>query len=219
MDYKNIEINEINKTKKVMSDFYKNIEEMNNVLRTDTVKSSLINVDSVHRNRIPKNITEINRKYLNKNPITLKKGSNQLKIYFPNHELKTGDTITINNVEGTNNTLSNSIYFINGLSYMLIKFKNHNIDINYKNYVNQLNIESEILSKINSTFEKKTRFYANIPINMTLGLLKIYTFYDLYETGLINEVQIKLIIDNFDEIGNNEDIFKNFLFVKIEFPG
>ena len=218
MDYKNIEINEINKTKKVMSDFYKNIEEMNNVLRTDTVKSSLINVDSVHRNRIPKNITEINRKYLNKNPITLKKGSNQLKIYFPNHELKTGDTITINNVEGTNNTLSNSIYFINGLSYMLIKFKNHNIDINYKNYVNQLNIESEILSKINSTFEKKTRFYANIPINMTLGLLKIYTFYDLYETGLINEVQIKLIIDNFDEIGNNEDIFKNFLFVKIEFP-
>lgn len=218
MEYKNIEVNEINKTKKVMSDFYKNIDELNSVLRTDNYKTSLINVDSVHRNTVPKNITEVNRKYLNKNPITLKKGSNQLKIYFPNHQLKTGDTITINNVEGTTNTLSNSIYFIDGLSYMLIKFKNHNIDQNYKNYVNQLNIESEMLSKINSTSEKKTRFYANIPINMTLGLLKIFTFYDLVENELINEVQIKLIIDNFDEIGLEDDIFKNFLFVKIEFP-
>lgn len=218
MDYKNIEINDINHNKKIMADFYKNIEDMNSLLRTDTHKTSLINVDSVNRNRIPKNITEANRQYLSENPITLKKGSNQLKIFYPNHGLKTGDTITINNVESSSNTLSNSIYFIDGLSYMLIKFKNHGIDLNYKNYVNQLNIESEILTKINSTFEKSTRFYGNIPINMTIGLLKIFTFYDLFNSQLINDVQIKLIIDNFNNIGTNDDIFKNFLFVKIEFP-
>ena len=218
MDYKNIDINDINQNKKIMSEFYKNLEDMNSLLRTDTHKTSLINIDSVHRNRTPKNITEANRQYLSENPITLKKGSNQLKIFYPNHGLKTGDTITINNVESSSNTLSNSIYFIDGLSYMLIKFKKHGIDLNYKNYVNQLNIESEILTKINSTFEKKTRFYGNIPINMTIGLLKIFTFYDLFNSQLINDVQVKLIIDNFSNIGNTDDIFKNFLFVKIEFP-
>lgn len=218
MNFENVEIDEINKAKKALADFYNGIEEMNKSLRMDTFKLSLLNIDSANRNKVPKNITEVNRKYLDNNPITLKKGSKQLKFYLPNHGFSIGDNITITNVQSNTKTLSNSIYFIDGLSYMIIKFKDHNIDKNYTNYVNQLNIESEILSKINSTNDKKTRFYGNIPINMTIGLLKILTFNDLIENQLINNIQVKLIIDNFDEIGNEEDIYRNFIFIKIEFP-
>ena len=186
MNFENVEIDEINKAKKALADFYNGIEEMNKSLRMDTYKLSLLNIDSVNRNKVPKNITEVNRKYLDNNPITVKKGSKQLKFYLPNHGFSIGDNITITNVQSNTKTLSNSIYFIDGLSYMIIKFKDHNIDKNYTNYVNQLNIESEILTKINSTNDKKTRFYGNIPINMTIGLLKILTFNDLIENQLIN---------------------------------
>ena len=37
---------------------------MNKSLRMDTYKLSLLNIDSVNRNKVPKNITEVNRKYL-----------------------------------------------------------------------------------------------------------------------------------------------------------
>lgn len=218
MDYENIELDEINNKKKVLANFYNNIEEMNKNLRNDTFKLSLLNVDSSYRNKVPKNITEVNRTYLSNNPITIKKGSNQLKFYLPNHGFSVGDTITVTNVQSNTETLSNSIYFIDGLSYMLIKFKNHNIDKNYANYVNQLNIQSEILTKINSEYDKKTRFYGNIPVNMTIGLLKIFTYDDLFINQLINNVQSNLIIDSFDDIGTEEDIYRNFIFVKTEFP-
>jgi len=218
MNFENINIDEINKKKKELANFYNNNEELKSNLSEDTYKLSLINIDSSYRNKIPKNITQVNNTYLDNNPITLKKGSRQLKFYLPNHGFEIGDTITVNNVISNTKTFSNSLYFIDGFSYMLIKFTDHNIDKNYKNYVNNLQIESKILTNIESNYDPNSRFYSNIPINMTIGLLDILTFDDLYNNNLINDVQIKLLIDNFDNIGNNIDIYNNFLFVKIEFP-
>lgn len=218
MNFENIKVDEINNKKEEVGEYYKKMEELNNNLRNDTFKTSLLNVDSQHRNKIPKNIIDVNRTYLENNPITMKKGTNDLKFYLPNHGFKTGDTITINNVQSNTLSFSNSIFLIDGLSYMLIKFPNHNIDKNYKNYVNILQIESELLSKINSDYQKKTRFYGNIPINMTIGLLTILTFDDLNNNNLINQIQVRLIIDSFEDIGTEEDIYNKFIFVPLEFP-
>ena len=179
---------------------------------------SLINIDSEFRNKTPKNITQVNRNYLSNNPITLKKGSNELKFYQPNHQFKTGDTVTIHNVESYSKTLSNSLYFIDGFEYFMVKFPNHNIDRNYTNYNNTLQVESIIQTKIDSSYEKSTRFYGNIPINMTTGLLQIFTFDNLENSNKITDVQIKLLIDNFKDIGTKDDIYSNFIFIKIEFP-
>jgi len=141
MNFENINIDEINKKKKELANFYNNNEELKSNLSEDTYKLSLINIDSSYRNKIPKNITQVNNTYLDNNPITLKKGSRQLKFYLPNHGFEIGDTITVNNVISNTKTFSNSLYFIDGFSYMLIKFTDHNIDKNYKNYVNNLQIE------------------------------------------------------------------------------
>ena len=138
MNFENVELDEINQKKKNLAKYYNDQKEINDNLRTDTFKMSLINVDSEFRNKTPKNITQVNRNYLSNNPITLKKGSNELKFYQPNHQFKTGDTVTIHNVESYSKTLSNSLYFIDGFEYFMVKFPNHNIDRNYTNYNNTL---------------------------------------------------------------------------------
>ena len=45
MNFENVEIDEINKAKKALADFYNGIEEMNKSLRMDTYKLSLLNID------------------------------------------------------------------------------------------------------------------------------------------------------------------------------
>ena len=77
MNFENINIDEINKKKKELANFYNNNEELKSNLSEDTYKLSLINIDSSYRNKIPKNITQVNNTYLDNNPITLKKGSRQ----------------------------------------------------------------------------------------------------------------------------------------------
>lgn len=218
MNFENVNIDDINKKKKELGNFYNESDDINYNLRDDTLRMSLVNVDSEFRNRIPKNITEVNKSYLSEDPITLKSGSNELKIYYPNHGLLTGDTVTLNNVQSRSKTFSNSLYFIDAFSHMLIKFNNHGINKNYKNFVNTLQIESTILTKIEENVGNLSRFYSNIPINMTLGLLTINTFDDLYVDKLINQVQINLIINSFNDIGSMDDIFDNFIFIKLDFP-
>ena len=128
MNFENVEIDEINKAKKALADFYNGIEEMNKSLRMDTYKLSLLNIDSVNRNKVPKNITEVNRKYLDNNPITVKKGSKQLKFYLPNHGFSIGDNITITNVVITiinrdqekNFPIETLIFFINSKYFILV---------------------------------------------------------------------------------------------------
>lgn len=219
MEFHKESISDILKRKKEQGDNYVNLEKIKENLQEKHANVSLVNVDSTYRNKIPKNITEVNKNYLENNPITTQKGSSELKFYMPDHGFQISDTITILNVESRNSIFSNSLFLIDNFNYMLINFKLHNIDKNYTNYVNKLQIESTILTKINSSYDETTRFYGNIPINMTLGLLEIKTINDLLNSNnqLISNDIINLIIDTFDDIGSIDDISKNYIFIPLEF--
>lgn len=219
MDLHTEEISSILKKRKEQGDDLIEKEKIKNNLKEMHANVSLVNIDSAYRNKVPKNITEVNKNYLLNNPITTQKGSSELKFYMPNHNYQIGDTLSILNVKSNEKTFSNSLYLFDNFKYMVIYYESHNIDSNYTNYINNLQIESKMLSKVNSSVDISTRFYGNIPINMTLGLLNIKTFNDLYDTNNpeINQNIINLIIDSFSRIGSNDDISKNFLFIPLEF--
>jgi hypothetical protein len=73
-------------------------------------KSTLLNIDSAHRNIVPKNITVSDGKNLPLDPFSLTKDSNIITITYPNHGLATGDVIAIQNVVGTSKTLANYFF-------------------------------------------------------------------------------------------------------------
>ena len=208
MELNKKDISKIMDKKKEEGDNYLKNELIKDNLKEVNTNISLINVDSYYRNKIPKNITEVNKNYLQNDPITTQKGSSELKFYMPNHGFNIGDTITISNVQSYSKTFSNSLYLIDNFNYLLIKFKSHNIDSNYSNYNSNLLIQSSLLTRINSTEDVTSRFYGNIPINMTLGLLQIFTLNDLQNSGQITNEIIQVIISTFDEIGSNQDILK-----------
>ena len=217
MELNKKDISKIMDKKKEEGDNYLKNELIKDNLKEVNTNISLINVDSYYRNKIPKNITEVNKNYLQNDPITTQKGSSELKFYMPNHGFNIGDTITISNVQSYSKTFSNSLYLIDNFNYLLIKFKSHNIDSNYSNYNSNLLIQSSLLTRINSTEDVTSRFYGNIPINMTLGLLQIFTLNDLQNSGQITNEIIQVIISTFDEIGSNQDIYNNFIFIPLEF--
>ena len=56
MNFENVELDEINQKKKNLAKYYNDQKEINNNLRTDTFKMSLINIDSEFRNKTPKSL-------------------------------------------------------------------------------------------------------------------------------------------------------------------
>ena len=72
------------------------------------VKEVDIYIDSKNRNKFYKNILTEDIYYLDKNPISVTKNSNQLQIYIPNHNLIKDDLVIIENVisENINDTFN-----------------------------------------------------------------------------------------------------------------
>ena len=126
--------------------------------------------------------------------------------------------ITLNNVTGINKTLSNAFYLINNFNYLLIKMDNHNLPINYTSYVDNIEIDIQLVSTINSTSNTTTRFYNNIPINMLLGLKKVLLLDDI-ESNIfdISTIVEDNILNYFSDINTVEDIRNNFIFIELDF--
>lgn len=216
MEISNYNISEINDRKKAISDFYKNKKDIQKELKNVKVKTSLLNVDSIYRNINPKNITETNSIFLPNNPIRTKQGNSEIVINYPNHNLNVGDLITVNNVSSYNKTLSNSLFLINNIKYLIIYLPNHGIPTNYKDYIDEITIDITLVSKLIN------QFYGSIPINMILGNKKVSTFAEMssdfssIQSNYFENLKTKLK-NRFINIINDTYIAENFIFLELDF--
>lgn len=188
-------------------------KNINDNLKKDNITITLQNVDSRDRNINPKNIIEKNYNKLTNNPMTTTINQNIIKIYMPNHDLETGDFITINNVESINKDMFQSIFFIYNLNYCLIHIPNHNINNTYKTYTDSLYIN------IQEKLETEIFMFDNIPKNMILGRKKIYTFQDIIDNNIISDT---ILLDNLHTINtfsniNSQYIHDNFIFIQLDY--
>jgi len=221
MEISDYNIKELIKDKEKLAENIKRNEDINNNLKEDRIKISLLNVDSIYRNTQPKNINESNTKFLPKDPITTKKGSNMLKFHYPNHNLNVGDFITITNVESINKTILNSFFLFNSFNYLIIKI-NHSVPKDYKLCIDNLEIDIKLLTELDSNVDADTKFYGSIPINMLIGLKKVNTYQDILDENLNMTTNIleKLKTSIAGEIDSNlqyDYIYDNFLFAKLDF--
>lgn len=171
-----------------------------------TQSSTLLNIDSSFRNKYPKHIYKSDGKFLPANPFTLKKASNVVQINYPKHGLSNGDNIIIQNVEGINKTLVDSFYLINKFKYLLIVFNDNMIDIDYKQYVNSLNINIELMGD-----QTESNILNNIPFNSLIGVKTSLLANDIPESNLTN------VSSTLSSIVGSLDLNKNCLFVELDY--
>ena len=228
MEKADFNLNEIDKIRKELGEFYKNQQEIKDNLREDNVKISLLNIDSNYRRQSPKNIYESTSNFLPKDPILTKEGSNEIKINYPNHNLSIGDLIVISGVSSIDQVLSNSFYLYNGFNYLIIKIPNHNIPSNYTDYIDEIKADINLSVPINTSSDPLTQFYGSIPINMLIGPKVLLTLQDVIDdsnlrvtqesiTNLINDVVNDLNIEVSDNQTFFNQVYKDFLFVKLDF--
>jgi hypothetical protein len=221
MEISNYNIEELIKDKEKLSEYIKKHEDIKNNLKEDQIKVSLLNIDSNYRNTQPKNINETNTVFLPDNPIITKKGSNLLKFNYPNHNLNIGDFVTITNIESINKTILNSLFMFNSFNYLIIKII-HSVPKDYKSYIDNLEIDIKLLTELDSNVDADTKFYGSIPINMLIGLKKVTTFQDILDenfnmsTNILEKLKSS-ITPNIDTILQDDYIYNNFLFVKLDF--
>ena len=115
MEVSNYEISDLKKNLENKAIYFENKNKVKEETSKQTIKVSLLNVDSLYREQSPKNICENTKTYLPNDPITTKKGDSLLKINYPSHTLSEGDLITINNVKSFDLTLSSSLFLINNI--------------------------------------------------------------------------------------------------------
>jgi len=140
--------------------------------------SSIVNIDSSFRNKNPKHIFKANNKFLPNNPLNFTKGSSIITINYPNHGLSQGKNIIIQNVEGSYKILSDSFYLINNFRYLVIIF-DHKIPIDYKNYVDELFIDIEIVGE-----QTEKNMINNMAFNYLTGLKKCLIATDIQNNYL-----------------------------------
>ncbi len=207
MEFKNYDANEIESYKNKYKEFYDKKKSLDDGMKQVKLQTSLLNVDSISRNLNPKNITENNNIVLSDNPISTKIGDNTVKIKYPKHNFNVGDFISINNIKSFEKTLSNSLYLIDNVDYLIINIPEHGIPSNYKDYVDEINIDFTLISTPDSNF------YNSIPINMILGLQKIVTWDEFtrnFTTSFIDGISLF-------NTQTSEYNSKNYIFTKLEF--
>lgn len=133
--------------------------------QTKIIKTSLVNIDSSYRTIYPKNICSSNIQTLPKNPLTFNIGSNIINFYYPNHNLKSGDNITVQNVEGITKTIINSVYFFKNLKYAVFVFDENNISTTYKKYREKILCNIDLVGD-----QQEQNSIDNIKLNDLLGI-------------------------------------------------
>ena len=179
-------------------------------------KTTLLNIDSSYRNLYAKNIYNSDNKILPNNPLDFKINSNKININYPNHNLKIGDKIILQNVEGLIRIIGNQFFLVNNFKYLVIILENISIDINYKKFVDSLYINIEIYGNqtINNLID-------NIPLNSILGIKKILITSDISsieEPSEINKLLsvYKQIFPNLN-ITDLINISNNVLFIELPY--
>ena len=194
------------KNKKLYED--KQSEEYDNFYKKEELKVSLINIDSMFRNKSPKNIYTSSINYLPKDPLTFTKDSQEIEINYPNNGFNENDKIIIQNVEGKNYILSREIYLFQNYSYCFIKI-NHDYTINYKNLLNKIQIE---ISVFNSEMLNTKQFYGNIPINSLIGIFNIEL------PSIVNETnEIPQSILTYLESSTVQNLDSSYILIKLPF--
>lgn len=176
------------------------------MLKNKFIKSTLLNVDSSYRNIIPKNIVKSDCKLLPNNPIKFTKGDSTISINYPNHSLKIGDYITIQNVIGKSFSLINSFILINNVKYLIIYSSDNQINntpSDYKTYVDELYINIEVVGS-----QTENNLINNINYNNLFGIKKYLIYNDIPQ---VTQDYIKNILSNI-----NFNI-QNALFVELPF--
>jgi hypothetical protein len=194
------------KNKKLLED--KQSEEYDNFYKKEQLKVSLINIDSMFRNKSPKNIYTSSINYLPKDPITFTQDSQIIEINYPNNGFKENDRIIIQNVEGKSYILSAGIYLFQNYSYCFINI-NHDYTTNYTNLLNNLQIE---ISVENSEILDDKKFYGNIPINSLIGI------YDIILPSIVNQTnEIPQSILTFLKSSTVENLDSSYILIKLPF--
>ena len=110
----------------------------------------------------------MNSKFLENNPIFVSKDSNQIKLYYKNHNLKVGEQIVLKKIQNNDINIKEYIYLNIGFDYFLIKTpENHNLLDTY-NDLFKLNII------VDDNIDTNDRMIGNIPLNSLIGIHKIY---------------------------------------------
>ena len=185
-------------------------------MNTKIKKTTLLNIDSSHRNLYAKNIYNSDNKLLPNNPLEFKINSNKININYPNHNLKIGDKIILQNVEGITRIIGNNFFLVNNFKYLVIILDNISIDTNYNNYIDSLYINIEIYGNqtINNMID-------NIPLNIILGINKILIISDI--PSLKEQTEINKLISIYQQFYPNLNITdllnisNNLLFIELPF--
>ena len=175
-------------------------------------KTTLLNIDSGYRNIVPKNIVKSDCKLLPNNPITLKKGDPTVLINYPNHLLKIGDYITIQNITGKSLSLINSFILINNVKYLIIYPSStdnqqlNNTPIDYTKYTDELYLNIELIGD-----QTEHSLINNIHFNSLLGIKKYLIYSDIPTAIQKNIESIKT------QPGFTDFNIKNALFINLPF--
>ena len=173
--------------------------------KSKVVKSTLLNIDSSYRELYAKNICSSDGKVLPLNP--LKVSYNNVTINYPNHNLSIGDNIVIQNVEGESKTLIDSYYLINNFNYLVINYGSNNINVNYKNYVNSLYINMQLVGS-----QLSSNIINNICFNSLFGIKQVYLANDISSSSLSNLKEFTIDIFGTYEI---DILNQNCLFIEL----
>lgn len=184
-------------------------DDYTNFYNKEEYKISLINIDSIFRNRNPKNIFSSNVSYLPVNPLTFTEDSQEILINYPNHNLSLNDRIIIQNVEGESFIISANLFLFQNFEYLIIK-TNHNINPKYNNLVNKLKLE---ISIVDETTMDNLKLYGNIPINSILGINNI----ELPSVVLFESSTTDIILEYFNK-NTFEELDEICLLIKLPFP-
>jgi len=186
----------------------KQSEEYENFYKKEQLNVSLINIDSMFRNKSPKNIYTSSINYLPKDPITFIQDLQIIEINYPNNGFKENDRIIIQNVEGKSCILSGNIYLFQNYSYCFINI-NHDYTTNYNNLLNKLQIE---ISVINPEMLNDKKFYGNIPINSLIGI------FDINLASIVNQTnEIPQSILTFFNSSSVESLDSSYILIKLPF--
>ena len=153
-------------------------EKIKNFNNKVDYKTKLLNIDSKFRNKIPKNIYSTQQIKLPTDPIQTTKDSNIIKVNYPNHNLKIGDRIIIQNVYGNMKTQNNCLYFLNNYKYAILSFSNHNIPIDYSyNKINPVDSTSlDVLKEANNILSP-SNIVGNVGLQVVVGFIFLTVAY------------------------------------------
>jgi hypothetical protein len=135
-----INLDNENKIKAKQLSEEKQMDDYEKFYKKEELKVSLINIDSMFRNKSPKNIYSSSINYLPKDPLTFTQDYQFVEVTYPNHGFVENDRIIIQNVEGKSCILSAGIYLFQNYSYCFINI-NHDFTTNYINLLNKLQVE------------------------------------------------------------------------------